>query len=130
MPNLDGSKERVMTAFRVLLVAIFATIVVYTSLVIANHGLGLLSIFLGDMQKMGWPGQFNLDFVGFLLLSGFWLAWRHHFSPLGLALGVFGFFGGAPVLTAYLFITSFTVNGDVRALLMGHHRAYPGSGRT
>ena len=119
-----------MTAFRVLLVAIFATIVVYTSLVIANHGIGLLPIFLGDMQKMGWPGQFNLDFMGFLLLSGFWLAWRHHFSPLGLALGVLGLFGGAPVLTAYLFITSFTVNGDVRALLMGHHRAYPGSGRT
>ena len=28
-----------------------------------------------------------------------WLAWRNHFSPFGLALGVLGFFGGAPVLT-------------------------------
>jgi hypothetical protein len=112
-----------MTAFRVLLVAIFGVILVYTLIVIANHGMGLLPIFFGDMAEMGWPGQFNLDFMGFLLLSGFWLAWRHHFSPLGLALGVLGVFGGAPVLTAYLFATSFAVNGDVKQLLLGSTRA-------
>ncbi len=112
-----------MTGFRVLLAAIFTSIVVYTVVVIANHGMGLLAVFFGDMAKMGWPGQFNLDFMGFLLLSGFWLAWRNHFSPAGLALGVLGVFGGAPVLTAYLFVTSFAVGGDVRVLLLGEARA-------
>lgn len=62
-----------MTAFRVLLAAIFVTIVVYTSVVVANHGLGLLPVFFGDIAKMEWPGQFNLDFSGFLVLSALWL---------------------------------------------------------
>ena len=112
-----------MTAFRMLLVVIFGTIAVYTVIVVANHGPNLFPVFFGDITKMGWPGQFNLDFMGFLLLSGLWLAWRHHFSPAGLALGVLGFFGGAPVLTAYLFLVSFSVNGDVKQLLLGSTRA-------
>jgi hypothetical protein len=111
-----------MTAFRGLLVTIFAVISGYTAIVVANHGLGLLAVFFGDIAKMGWPGQFNLDFMGFLALSGLWLAWRHHFSPFGLALGVLGFFGGAPVLTAYLLVTSFAVNGNVSELLLGKVR--------
>lgn len=112
-----------MTAFRILLAGIFATIFVYTSIVISNHGMGLFPVFFGDIAKMAWPGQFNLDFTGFLTLSALWLAWRHHFSPLGLALGVLGFFGGAPVLTAYLFVTSFRVDGDIAELLLGKARA-------
>lgn len=112
-----------MVAFRVLLGAIFATVVVYTSVVIANHGMGLLPVFFGDIARMEWPGQFNMDFSGFLVLSAFWLAWRHHFSPFGIALGVVGFFGGVPLLTAYLFAASFAVNGDVNALLLGPSRA-------
>ena len=112
-----------MAAFRILLVAIFTAIVVYTSVVIVNHGVGLLPVFFGDIARTEWPGQFNLDFLGLLVLSAFWIAWRHHFSPLGLALGIAGLFGGAPVLTAYLFTTSFAVKGDVKALLLGRTRA-------
>lgn len=112
-----------MAAFRLLLCTILTTVVVYTLIVIGNHGLGLLPNFFGDIAKMEWPGQFNLDFFGFLVLSGFWLAWRHHFTPLGLALGVLGLFEGVPVLTAYLLVTTFGVNGDVKALLLGPVRA-------
>lgn len=112
-----------MAAFRLLLGAILATVIVYTAVVISNHGLGLFPIFFGDIVKMEWPGQFNLDFFGFLVLSGLWLAWRHHFSPLGLALGVLGLIGGVPVLTGYLLATSFAVNGDIKALLLGPIRA-------
>jgi len=68
-----------MTGFRVLLAIIFVTISVYTVPVVLNHGLDLLPIFFGDMVKMGWPGQFNLDFFGILILSAFWPAWRNHF---------------------------------------------------
>lgn len=111
-----------MAVFRVFLATIFVVIVAYASVVVASHGLGLLPVFFGDIAKGGWPGQFNLDFLGCLTLSALWLAWRHDFSPFGLALGVVGFLGGAPVLTAYLFATSFTVNGDVEALLLGSSR--------
>ena len=112
-----------MGTFRILLALIFVGIAGYTVVVVANHGMGLLPVFFGDIAKMGWPGQFNLDFMGFLMLSGLWLAWRHHFSPAGLALGVLGFFGGAPVLTAYLFVASLQANGDPAELLLGKARA-------
>jgi hypothetical protein len=58
-----------------------------------------------------------------LLLSGFWLAWRHHFSPAGLALGILGFLGGAPLLSVYLFIISLQSNGNVKEMLLGKVRA-------
>ena len=112
-----------MGAFRLLLAVIFLGIAGYTAVVIANHGMGLFAVFFGDIAELGWPGQFNLDFLGFLTLSGFWLAWRHHFSPGGLVLGVLGLFGGAPVLTAYLFFASLQAGGDPAELLLGRARA-------
>jgi hypothetical protein len=112
-----------MNAFRSLLVIMFACIVVYTAIVGVNHGMNLLPVFFGDMAKMNWPGQFNLDFMSLLALSGLWLAWRHHFSPGGLVLGVLGFFGGITVLAPYLFFASFKANGDMKALLLGRVRA-------
>jgi hypothetical protein len=112
-----------MTAFRVLLVVLFTCILFYTAVVAGNHGFGLIDVFFGDMLAMGWPGQFNVDFTSFLILSALWLAWRHHFSPAGLALGVLGFFGGGLVLTAYLFIASIGAKGDMKELLLGKARA-------
>jgi hypothetical protein len=112
-----------MGQFRVLLFTLFTVVVGYTVFVVAEHGFGLFPIFFGDIAKMGWPGQFNVDFSSFLVLSGFWLAWRNQFSPAGLALGILGFFGGAPVLTAYLFFASFSAKGDVAELLLGKARA-------
>jgi hypothetical protein len=112
-----------MTAFRTLLVVLWLCIAGYTAIVIASHGLGLLPIFFGDMARMGWPGQFNLDFTCMLTLSGLWVAWRHHFSGAGLALGLLAFFFGAFFLTAYLLVASRQVEGDVKALLLGKARA-------
>lgn len=111
-----------MTGFRIFLVAIFIIIAVYTALVVANHGLTLFSVFFGDMAKMNWPGQFNLDFFGFLLLSGIWMAWRNQFTPAGLALGVCAVFGGMPLLAAYLLYLSFQTDGDVKVMLLGSER--------
>lgn len=112
-----------MTRFRMFLAAIFLAVVLYTVPVVASHGMGLLQIFFGDIAAMTWPGQFNVDFLGMLLLSGLWLAWRHHFSPGGLVLGMLGVFGGAPLLTGYLLVASFKVRGDIAALLLGEGRA-------
>lgn len=112
-----------MNAFRVLLAVIFLAISVYTVIVIAEHGVGLLAVFFGDMAAMGWAGQFNLDFLCFLVLSALWLSWRHHFTLTGLAFGVAGFFGGALFLSAYLFFATFQAQGDVKVLLLGKTRA-------
>jgi hypothetical protein len=112
-----------MGAFRILVAAIFLIIAAYTSLVVLNHGMGLLPVFFGDMAKMQWPGQFNLDFMFMLTLSGLWVSWRHQFSPAGIALGAAAFFGGALFLSAYLLVESFRVGGDTKALLLGAGRA-------
>ena len=111
-----------MRGFRILLVVLLATIVTYTVPVVANHGLGLLPIFFGDIAEMRWPGQFNLDFLGFLVLSAFWTAWRNGFSPGGLGLGLLALFLGAPFLTAYLLFLSFRSGGNVQVMLLGDHR--------
>ena len=111
-----------MPAFRVLLVALWAIIVAYTAIVIANHGLGLLPVFFNDMAAMAWPGQFNLDFMSLLTLAGLWVAWRHQFSAAGLALGVLAFFGGGMFLTAYLLILSVQAAGDMKEVLLGKAR--------
>ena len=112
-----------MTAFRVFLAVLWAMLVVYTGLVMANHGTGLFAVFFGDMAAMGWPGQFNLDFLFMLMLSGLWVAWRHRFSGAGLVLAVLAVFGGALFLTTYLFIVSSQAKGDVREVLLGKGRA-------
>lgn len=108
-----------MTMFRLLLGTILLVVLPYTGVVIAIHGLNLLPVFFGDMAQMGWPGQFNLDFMCMLMLSGLWVAWRHRFSPGGLALGFLAFCFGAPFLSAYLLIASVQAGGDMRAVLMG-----------
>ncbi len=52
-----------MTMFRTLLIVIFISLFIYTLSVGNNHGWNLLSVFFGDIVKMNWPGQFNLDFT-------------------------------------------------------------------
>jgi len=112
-----------MAAFRIFLVAIFLIIAGYTGVVVSNYGMGLLPIFFGDMAKVEWPGQFNLDFMCMLSLSGLWISWRHKFSGIGIILGIIAFFGGALFLSAYLFVESLRVRGDMKALMFGQDRA-------
>ncbi len=112
-----------MLLFRGFLIVMLVALSAYTGVVISNHGWNLLAVFFGDMAELAWPGQFNLDFAGFLALSAIWTAWRHQFSPGGLALGVVAFFGGMMFLTIYLLLASYQVKGDVKALLLGRLRA-------
>jgi hypothetical protein len=112
-----------MAIFRILLALLFLWVAIYTIPVLADYGISpLFPTFFGDMASFTWPGQFNADFLGFLLLSGIWIAWRNHFSALGLVLAVVAVVGGIPFLTAYLFIMSFRVNGDMKTLIMGTGR--------
>ena len=112
-----------MTAFRALLFVLGAVLLGYTAIVIANHGMGLLPIFFGDMAEMGWPGQFNLDFMMLLTLSALWVAWRNQFSGTGLLLAALALFLGSLFLTIYLFILTTQSKGDMRKVLLGRARA-------
>ncbi len=111
-----------MTLFRLVLIAIIAIVGAYTVAVVGQHGVDFVNPFFGDIAKMGWPGQFNMDFWSFLILGSIWLMWRHHFSPLGLLFGLAIFVGGAPFLSTYLLVASFQARGNVTELLLGKRR--------
>lgn len=107
-----------MALLRIVLVIHLAILTAYTAIVIGNHGWNLMPVFFGDMALMGWPGQFNLDFIGFLMLSALWTAWRNSFSPLGLALAVVAFFGGMMFLSIYVLILSLTAR-EIQDIVLG-----------
>ena len=108
-----------MTAFRALIMVLWLGLAGYTAVVVSRHGIGLLPIFFGDIATLGWPGQFNLDFLCFLILSALWTAWRSSFSATGLLLAVPAFFGGAGFLLPYLLILTFREKGDLVRVLIG-----------
>ena len=113
-----------MTLFRCFLAALLAVIAAYTGVVVAQHGLNLLPVFFGDIGAMDWPGQFNLDFLGMLMLSALWTAWRNEFTPKGLLLGLLALLFGAPFLAIYLLVLSVQTQGNIEEMLLG--KARPG----
>lgn len=108
-----------MTAFRIHLVVLVALVAAYTLAVMATHGANLFPAFFGAIREVDWQGQFNLDFLCMLTLSGLFVARRHRFSPLGCALGLAAFFGGVLFLGPYLLVASVRARGDVATLLLG-----------
>ena len=112
-----------MTLFRIFLVAILLGILGYTLPVIAHHGMDLLTVFFGDIAKMDWPGQFNLDFSSFLLMTMLWVAWRSGFSLSGLLLAILVPVGGGMFTSLYVLLLTFQHQGDIAAVLLGSKRA-------
>jgi hypothetical protein len=112
-----------MTALRVYLAVVLVCLTAYTLVVGINHGWNLLPIFFSSIEDMTWSGQFNLDFITFLGLSGIWVAWRHQFTGGAIALGVIAFFGGMMFLAPYLLWASAQAGGDAKILLLGKERA-------
>lgn len=107
-----------MQVLRTVLVIHLSILIAYTLVVIKNHGMNLFDVWFADWAAMGWAGQFDVDFVGFLVLSAMWTAWRNAFSPLGLALSVVAFFGGMSFLSIYVLILSISAP-DIRSILLG-----------
>ncbi|MFN0119736.1 MAG: hypothetical protein ACKV2V_04465 [Blastocatellia bacterium] len=112
-----------MTAFRGYLILALACLAGYTLMVGINHGWNLLPIFFANIAEMTWSGQFNLDFMTFLGLSGIWVAWRHQFTGGAIAPGLVALFGGMMFLAPYLLWASVQAGGDVKILLPGKERA-------
>jgi hypothetical protein len=108
-----------LLGFRVFMAAVFVSLAAYTGVTVSNHGWNLLPVFFGDMQAMTWPGQFNFDFMGFLLLSGLWVSWRHKFSVVGVGLGAVAVFGGMLFLSLYLLVVTTQAKGNVQEVLLG-----------
>lgn len=91
----------------------------YTFFVIQNQGWNLAPHFVGALTAVTWQGQFNLDFLILLTLSGIWVSWRHGHNPAGLCLGFLTAIGGTMVLFPYLIVQINRSKGDLKTLLIG-----------
>ena len=113
---------RVLTVF--LSLALIG-VSVYTLLTVTQHGWNFMQVFLTDLFCLTWRGQFNLDFMTYLMLSALWVAWRGGFSAgaIGLALGASVL--GMPYLAAYILIQMRKVD-SLEELLLGVHAARTG----
>lgn len=112
-----------MAMFRIYLVIVLAGLTGYTLAVGTDHGWNLLPIFFSNIAELNWSGQFNVDFMTFLGLSGIWIAWRHQFTARAMALGIVAVFGGMMFLAPYLLWASVKAGGDAVTLLLGKERA-------
>jgi hypothetical protein len=110
---------------RIFLGLFLVALSVYTAIVISSYGINLFPYFFGDMLALTWAGQFNFDFMGFLFLSAFWVMWRNQFTLKGIAWGIAAFFGGMAFLTIYLLYLSFSVDGDIRKMLVADDNLNP-----
>ena len=110
-----------MTVFRAILIAFLILILAYTVATVVRDGPNLIPIFLGDILAVGWPGQFNLDFILHLWLGAIWVAWRHGFSTGGVALAIIGHPLGMIFFASYLLWASYQSKGDARRLVLGVH---------
>lgn len=115
-------EEERMLWLRAVLVIHLIALVIYTAIVIDRHGWDLLTVFFGDILAFTWPGQFNVDFLGFLILSAFWTAWRGQFSPPSLLLAVVAFFGGMMFLSIYVLWLSLRAP-SIEAVMLGRRLA-------
>ncbi len=98
----------------VLIVGIYG----YTGVVIARDGMDFFTPFLTNVFAVDWSGQFNLDFMSYLVLSALWVAWRHRFSTRGLVFAGFSAVLGFVFFAPYVLVQTMRVD-DVRALVLG-----------
>ena len=107
-----------MRFFQIFLGLMLLVAVVYTGLTIAGHGWNFVSVISADLFQLNWTGQFYLDFICYLMLSGLWIAWRHQFSLKGMVLGLCAAVGGILFLAPYLIIVS-AQEKSVKNILLG-----------
>lgn len=91
----------------------------YTFFVYQSSGLNFLTTFLQNIQAINWSGQFNLDFLCYLLLSGFWVIWRNNFHKSSFLLAFLATIFGIMFLAPYLIWLIKKENGQLNQVLIG-----------
>lgn len=116
---MKPSKTNNLSLLKVLLVFQALALLIYTSLVIKNHGYNLLPVFISNINAINWSGQFNLDFNCYLILSGLWIMWRSLFSTKGILIGLAAMILGIVFLAPYLLFLLKTEGSDLKKVLLG-----------
>jgi hypothetical protein len=105
--------------FKTLLLVQTIGLLAYTFIAFQKEGAGLFSVFLDNIKSLTWTGQFNLDFLCYLMLSGLWIMWKNNFSGKSILVGAFAMILGIVFFAPYLLWLLYKENGDLRRVLVG-----------
>ncbi|MEM8671549.1 MAG: hypothetical protein AAGG48_28775 [Planctomycetota bacterium] len=102
---------------------LLSTVLIYAMTVIAsvNHGFNWPAVAMEDLIAMSWRSQFDTDFLIYLLLGATWISWREGFTLKGHVFGFLSVFLGGMFSFPYLLHTTYTANGNPKAILLGIH---------
>ena len=110
---------RNLTFLRVLLIAQTIGLLAYTGKAIQQEGMSLIQVFVSHVLQGGWSGQFNLDFMCYLVLSGLWIMWRDSFQLKSVFIGLIAMVLGIVFFAPYLLWLTYRENGDLKRVLLG-----------
>lgn len=104
-----------------ILLSILALVVFsYTIFVFQKEGTDLFSVFFSNVKSISWSGQFNLDFMSYLKLSGLWIMWRNHFSGKSILIGFAAMILGIIFFAPYVLILLAQEKGELKKVLIGN----------
>lgn len=116
LKNMNRSN---LNLFKTLLIVQTIGLLTYTFFAYQTEGADLISVFAQNVFSLNWSGQFNLDFLCYLTLSGIWIMWRNKFSNKSILLGVAAMILGILLFAPYLFWLTNKENGEIKRILIG-----------
>lgn len=105
--------------FKTLLVVQTIGLLSYTFIAFQTEGATLFSVFLTNIKSLTWTGQFNLDFLSYLTLSGLWIMWRNKFSMKSILIGLLAMILGIVFFAPYLLWLLYKEKGEFKHVLIG-----------
>lgn len=110
--------QRLLT-LKIILLAQTAILLAYTFLAFAQEGPVLFQTFIGNIASGTWSGQFNLDFLCYLMLSGLWIMWRQKYSAASVLIALAAMILGIVFFAPYLLLLIYKEKGDLKRVLTG-----------
>lgn len=105
--------------FKTLLIVQTIGLLTYTYFAFQTEGADLFSVFTHNILSLNWSGQFNLDFLCYLTLSGLWIMWRNKFTNKSILLGLVAMVLGIVLFAPYLIWLTYKENGEIKRILIG-----------
>jgi hypothetical protein len=105
--------------FKTLLIVQTIGLLAYTFVAFQNEGADLISVFINNAKALTWSGQFNLDFLSYLTLSGLWIMWRNKFNFKSILLGTVAMVLGIIFFAQYLLWLTNKEKGDLKRVFIG-----------
>ena len=105
---------------KIVLILQTSILLVYTIFAFQTDGANLFDIMIANIASLGWSGQFNLDFLCYLILSGLWIIWRNNYSLISIVFSILAATIGILFLAPYLIYLLTQEKGNLKRLLIGN----------